>query len=488
MAEYKIAWVIPLPTAGSGGLRTIFSNARALEKQGCACKFFIIADDYESVFDEDVIRSNIEEWFSYKADIELAVSIPSTFDAVIATFWKTARFASLQPVKDKFYFIQDYEPWFYPMGDDHLEAQMSYRLGLVPITIGKWLARKISEASDEPDVSHCDFGADLTIYHPIEPQPAKENAICAILQPGKHWRLPHFVQQALYIISILRPDVTIYTYGSNAFPEILKRDNIIDLGIISPPELNKLYNSCLCGICLSCSNPSRIPFEMMAAGLPVIELSGENTSLDLPNDAVIFTDRTPEALARTTIDLLDSPQKRESLAQCGMSYMAHYPKEVETSVFANTILKHISMQHEQRAYGTCQDTYQMLATEEYARRYDLLLEGCTPLRARNVSLRAHNIGDSPDHLKVYAWSMQGQEDMQISLLEEDGEATYAGSLALPACDSLTRVHFHIYEIDSEGREVFFAGFDREIDNSNPCSRAWHESIYSNPTILKIDGT
>ena len=76
--------------------------------------------------------------------------------------------------------------------------------------------------------------------------------------------------EALGIVKFLRPDVKIYLYGSNIKGNVwFEHEN---LGIIPLEKCNALYNKCEVGLCISSSNPSRIPFEMMAAGLPVVDL------------------------------------------------------------------------------------------------------------------------------------------------------------------------------------------------------------------------
>ena len=70
-----------------------------------------------------------------------------------------------------------------------------------------------------------------------------------------------------------------------------------NLNIIPITKCNELYNKCKVGVCMSASNPSRIPFEMMAAGLPVVELYKENNIYDMPDEGVLLARPTPEAIA-----------------------------------------------------------------------------------------------------------------------------------------------------------------------------------------------
>src|SRR5207302_10462261 len=66
-------------------------------------------------------------------------------DAAIATLWRTAyKLVEQKGCADvKLYFIQDYEPLFYPIGDEHILAQRSYQLELRNITYGPCVRDRI---------------------------------------------------------------------------------------------------------------------------------------------------------------------------------------------------------------------------------------------------------------------------------------------------------------------------------------------------------
>lgn len=121
------------------------------------------------------------------------------------------------------------------------------------------------------------------------------------------------------IVKYLRPDVKIYLYGSRVKGNVwFEHEN---LGIISLEKCNELYNKCSIGLCISSSNPSRIPFEMMAAGLPVVELHMENNLYDMPEEAVLLAHYTPESIAEAIIRLLDDPDLQIKMSIAGMEYM-----------------------------------------------------------------------------------------------------------------------------------------------------------------------
>ena len=322
LPKKKIAWVIPHPGKGSGGHRTIIQNVNALLRAGYECDIFVEDD---GVSTSDIVRRKINEWYEpCDAGIFVGFDFKKDYDLLFATGWQTIDFVKKLPAKKKAYFIQDYEPWFFPMGDQYLITENSYKYGFLPVTIGKWLAHKMDSEFNTP-AEYFDFGADLNVYKHLD-NVEKENAICYVYQPEKPRRCDYIGLKALKLIKTLRPDVKIYLYGSELVTRPIDFE-CENLHIIPVEECNKLYNKCKVGICLSASNPSRIPFEMMAAGLPVVELYKENNLYDLPDGGVLLSDTTPEAIASSVIHLLDNPEEAKKMSEFGINYMKDFPLE-----------------------------------------------------------------------------------------------------------------------------------------------------------------
>lgn len=315
----KIAWVIPHPGKGSGGHRTIIQNVNALIRHGYECDIYV-EEDFCST-SEDVAKKIDTYYEPCAATCYVGIEKRCEYDLVFATGWTTIDFVKYLDVPKKAYFIQDFEPWFFPMGDSYLKTENSYRLDFKKITIGKWLSHKMIEEYHSKS-QYFDFCADLDVYHPL-PKVKKENAICYIWQPEKPRRCDYLALRALKLVKEMKPDVKIYVYGSDT-------KNPLDfeaerLGIISTIQCNELYNKCQLGLCMSASNPSRIPFEMMAAGLPVVELYKENNLYDFPTDGIVLAESSEEAIATAIIDLLGNSKKRKEMSLAGMSYMKNYP-------------------------------------------------------------------------------------------------------------------------------------------------------------------
>lgn len=314
----RAAWVLPSLIEGSGGHRTILQNVQYLIRKGYECDVYV--EDKGEVKNSEELRRQAETLFGkHDCRFILGYDIQGEYDIIFATAWFTAKVVrDCNSKAVKAYFIQDFEAFFNPMGDGYILACNSYGYGLKPVTIGRWLSHKMQTEYHTPS-RYFDFCADRRIYRPL-PDAKKEHAICFVYQPDKPRRCSVLGIEALGIVKFLRPDVKIYLYGSNIKGNVwFEHEN---LGIIPLEKCNALYNKCEVGLCISSSNPSRIPFEMMAAGLPVVDLYMENNFFDMPNEGVRLAHTTPESIAQALIEILDHPETAAQMSEAGKRYMA----------------------------------------------------------------------------------------------------------------------------------------------------------------------
>ena len=314
----RAAWVLPSLIEGSGGHRTILQNVQYLIRKGYECDVYV--EDKGEVKNSEELRRQAETLFGkHDCHFILGYDIQGEYDIIFATAWFTAKVVrDCNSKAVKAYFIQDFEALFNPMGDGYILACNSYGYGLKPVTIGRWLSHKMQTEYRTPS-RYFDFCADRRIYRPL-PETKKEHAICFVYQPDKPRRCSVLGIEALGIVKFLRPDVKIYLYGSNIKGNVwFEHEN---LGIIPLEKCNALYNKCEVGLCISSSNPSRIPFEMMAAGLPVVDLYMENNFYDMPNEGVRLAHTTPESIAQALIEILDHKETAAEMSEAGKRYMA----------------------------------------------------------------------------------------------------------------------------------------------------------------------
>lgn len=325
----NVAWFVPALLNGSGGHRTIFQNINILIKDGYNCDVYVIDDNNKNTDEE--LHSMINSFYGeFKGNVYSSYN-NKKYDVCVATAYNTAFVVNKIDCEKKLYFIQDFEPYFFPIGTDYILAENTYKYNFYGITIGKWLSYKL-ENEFNLKTSYFSFCADLNIYRKLK-DVQKEDAICFIFQPDKPRRCEILALKALQIVKKIKPNIKIYTYGS--IPRIINNLEVEQLGIISIEECNDLYNKCKVGLCMSASNPSRIPFEMMAAGLPVVELYRENNLYDFPDDGVLLADSTPESIATSILKIIDDESLQKSMSDAGIKYMNNYPLEKGYKEFLN---------------------------------------------------------------------------------------------------------------------------------------------------------
>ena len=323
------SWLVATASDKSGGYRTIFEHAKAMQNAGWEITLYI----REGKSSEST-RKLIERHFSiYFQNVVIGWNQILPCDAVFATIWYSASVVESLTFKcRKYYFIQDFEPVFLPTGSQYIAAKNSYGLSLEPITLGRNLSVLLQKQYGLKS-KNIDFGADLSTYKYLNQK--RELALCFTYQPKKQRRCSALGITALHILKILRPEITIYLYGSN--DKSKHPFSHTNLGFLSVEDCNELYNKCILGVCLSASNPSRIPYEMLASGLPVIDLWGENTCYDYPDSSITLSKDTPLSIAMAIIDMLDDDTKRNALHKNALAFMAERDISNETASLTKLI-------------------------------------------------------------------------------------------------------------------------------------------------------
>ena len=93
-------------------------------------------------------------------------------------------------------------------------------------------------------------------------------------------------------------------------------------GILAPAALGDLYRRCAVGICLSGTNYSLVPQEMMACGLPVLELDAPSTRAVFPDGVVTRAGGHPVQIAVALEEMLRSPERRKCQADAALDWLA----------------------------------------------------------------------------------------------------------------------------------------------------------------------
>jgi glycosyltransferase involved in cell wall biosynthesis len=203
----------------------------------------------------------------------------------------------------KFYFVQDFEPWFFPVGTDSVLAENTYRFGLYGITAGRWLAQKLTHDYGMP-CDHFEFGSDFGRYSYTNS--GRRTKVFFYARPVTPRRGFELGVLALDRFHQMRPDYEIHMAGwpvrgwQLPFP-------FVDHGSLPLDRLNALYNDCAAALMLSLTNFSLLPLELLCAGCIPVMNDGPNNRLVSNNPYLVFTRPTPLALAEALAEVVDQP-------------------------------------------------------------------------------------------------------------------------------------------------------------------------------------
>lgn len=325
----RLSVFVPPPLRSSGGHRTIFNVVRRLANVGFAPHIFLEGIGAGVPVVEEYLKGTPAvihtQWHKH---------IPS--QVALATIAHSAEFvAGLTENHFGTYLVQDFEAQFNPMSDAYVVAENSYTHGLHHFTIGNWLTHVIRRTYGAKAFP-AGLGVDTETYR-ILPSASRERAVCFLYQPDKPRRTPILGIDALRLVRAAIPDVKIIVFGSD-LPIHLDFD-VENLGLItSLEELNALYNRCAVGLCISGSNPSRIPYEMMAAGCVPVDLYRYNNLLDHREGTISLAYQNSASLAQAMIEILTDGRKAQTMSKSGATYVEKRTLKWEVDLIANYTL------------------------------------------------------------------------------------------------------------------------------------------------------
>ena len=306
-------------------------------------------------------------------------------------------------------------------------------------------------------VPFCDFGVDLELYA------ANKNyrepfSVCAIYQPGKDRRLSGMLIKAIELVCTYDSRVSFYLYGSNQKVPT-DSDRIHQLGVLTTSECADLYSRCSVGISLSASNPSRLPFEMLASGLNVVEVFGENTAYDFKSNAIRFSEASPEGIASALLSSLNETQ-----VDCGELASIG----VENQMFLDAVFNYQNNTVKPKG-DTLADvrTLPVLINEELAQlsrdvaltNYKISADAQTPVCANHASITLlMNIDfDSQTLIRAAYWLRSDQSDLKwIDFNRNRDQLEMA--ISLPSqISSESILYIHLYSSDVITNQSLFLG-------------------------------
>jgi glycosyltransferase involved in cell wall biosynthesis len=313
--------VIPPFGIGSGGHNIIFQLVSRLEKLGHTCSLWV----------HDPFGERREEWPAVMKGVvndhfaAVAAPLHKGFehwrgaDVVVATGWQTAhQTLLLDGARARAYLVNDHEVEFFPTSVESRWAADTYRMGMYGICGSPWL-RDLYVERYGGAAGVFQYGVDGDVYHP-RPIPREADTVLFYARTHTPRRAVPLGVLALQELRRRQPQLRVIAFGDKhplygTFP-------YEHTGVASADQLSWLFSAATVGLCLSLTNYSLVPQEMLACGLPCVDLRGASAEsvfgVDGPVSLAAFD---PVGLADELERLLTDPKLWRRRSEAGLEFV-----------------------------------------------------------------------------------------------------------------------------------------------------------------------
>jgi glycosyltransferase involved in cell wall biosynthesis len=317
-----INWVVPPWLVGAGGITTIFRLIQQLEQRGHSCAIYVFDPfGWDSRGAHELRKEIVEDFIPVEAPVFRGLDDFMPCDVCIATQWWTA-----WPVRDlpgcgeKVYLVQDDEPQFYATSTESIFAEETYRMGYRCIAYTPWMAEiLVDKYGLESRYFEC--GTDMDVYRFAGEEAREPGLIAVYARRETDRRAVDLALAGLMELFQRRPGIRVVLFGSNADPSApFPSEN---WGVRPPHELAELYRRASAGIVFSLTTHSLVAQEMMASGLPLVELNGVNVTSELgePGERAELVDPRPDAVADALERILDDREAAAAMARRARAFV-----------------------------------------------------------------------------------------------------------------------------------------------------------------------
>lgn len=309
-----VAVVVPGFRRGSGGHSAIMRLLRSLQERGHRCSIWLSEGGSPAAF---------AAWFGAPAGgVFASLDGWRGADVAVATGWQTAHLVARLPgVAARAYLVQDHEPEFFGTSAERAWAEETYRLGLPCLAASPWLAALLRERYGARAWSY-DLGVEHDLYRLGDERQRRRSTVAVYARAATPRRAVPLALLALEELAGRRRsglDVVLFGEARTVAVGFPARQP----GVLEPAELAALYAQATVGVVLSTTNPSLVPIEMLACGLPVVDLaSGSMTATFGADGPIELAPADPIGLADAIERLLDDEALRRDRSARGVELVA----------------------------------------------------------------------------------------------------------------------------------------------------------------------
>ena len=314
-----INWVIPEMGLSAGGHINIFRFVQMLQDAGFQNKMYIIKPLAFHTSEE--CRAFLRKHYALNIDeIEVSINVAEMgfAHATIATSWQTAyTVRDFDNTISKFYFVQDFEPYFFKVGSEYAFAENTYKFGFRGLTAGDWLKNKLQDEYGMQTDSFL-FSYDRTLYQPGE----KRDEVPRVFfyaRPVTERRNFELGLLALNEIAKRKADVEVIFAGWDIRNYTIPFKHK-SLGSLRQDKLADLYAQCDMCLVLSGTNLSLLPLEVMASNSVAVCTRGANSEWLVNEENAVMVDFDPDDIADKICYYLDHKDELDQIRKAGLAF------------------------------------------------------------------------------------------------------------------------------------------------------------------------
>jgi len=285
----------------------------------------------------DVLFKQINEWYgSFNGSVFYSDDMPAA-TMTMATGWQTAYCVKqFRTTGHKGYFVQDFEPSFFPAGAEAAFAEQTYKFGFTGYTAGSWLADML-RSKYGMNTFPASFSYDKNLYY-RRPRvdPSKKHLLCYVrpVTVRRGWELANLTLEQIHKRD---PEIRFVLVGGDVDTARLEYP-AFNPGSVGLAELGNLYSQCRAALILSFTNLSLLPLEVMSCGVPVVSNKGDNVEWLLNERNSTLAETDPNTMAEAVLKIINLPEsEHEELADSCIAFANRTNWELEFDKLAKVL-------------------------------------------------------------------------------------------------------------------------------------------------------
>jgi hypothetical protein len=308
---------------GSGGHEVVFRLAEHLEAAGHTVSLWL-DDPFGATAGTpaSALLRRIDEDFGVRLRAPLHLGFGDWFgaDVAVATGWQTVwPLLRLPATHARAYLVNDDEPAFYPRSIESRLAGETYQQDVYCVAGTRWMIDLLRER-DGARGGWFDYAV-APAYRP-RPVQRRNDTVVLYARTVTHRRAVGLAVMAIEDLVVRRGRALRVLMFGDEYPMPVPFDYEF-LGLVRAERLAWAYSEATVGVALSLTNASLVPQDMMACGLPCVELAGGASQATYGDDTgVVFAPFDPVAMADVIERLLDDPAGRDRRRAAGLAFAA----------------------------------------------------------------------------------------------------------------------------------------------------------------------